>query len=457
MSTDRQLKAPSPGDSDRFARDRFWNLIVLGLVRGGENMALVIAAFLIFQSTHSVVLVGMVLFCFNMPQPFLAKPAIALSNRWGPPLICAVVVSVEGLCTLVLAGIALTTQLSVPMLLAWVAAIGICEGLKQGNPFLIAEILAPEGRLPEFNSARTRSIAIGSIAGMLLSGILFHSGGAAWVYFLAGLCYFPDVLVYGAIHRKSPHVRPDSAEQETLRVAWRYFRSDPGIWVAAQCTAAVFFIASFVVLLPAIASQIGSSAEILSVLEVGTIVGGILVTLVVGRLHGRVGWSRVHMFFAVLAGLILTFMSATEFFGGSHSRIAGVMVAIAAVPLGFAILMNSTVLTSMVQLATPDEHRVSFYTILSLIPVLVIVVGQEAVGYLADQFSIATAFGIMAVAVLAFNVIASHSSMNDHLAALDDSDTPLAVNHALLIRGIHRHHGLHLRRPSSTSGPEPGP
>lgn len=417
--------------TDRYATYRFWLLVSDVTCFAGEQMALLIAAFLIYQKTRSVVAVGLIVVLYNVPRIALASLANALSIHWGAARTCWLLLSAEIFACLAVAGIAFAHELSAVVLLAWVTVIGIIEGLDAPNPSLLRMAMTPPDIWLEYNGSHTRSLTLGTIGGMLLAGVVYGFGGPAWVFLLAALGFLPPVITFFLFSRNSVDLTVELEEQGSIREGWRYLRKDPGSWSALRLMILVFFVSGYAVLLPAIASHIGSRPEILSILEVGTVVGGLFVAIAVKHLHGRVGWSRVRMFCSVMAGVMIGMMAVAEYVGGAHSSIASVLVVLATVPVGFAILMNSTVLIAGMQLITPPRHRSSAYTILALIPLAVAALGQEFTGLLADIFSVPAAFGVLAVVTLGANVVVSHRPMGAQLRALDGIEDPPTVHHPM--------------------------
>ena len=235
----------------------------------------------------------------------------------------------------------------------------------------------------------------------------------------------------------------------SLSRSFRLLRTEPGLWAACRFAVLCFFVAGYAVTLPAIASSIGSNAEILALLESGSLLGGVLVAMVVRRIHGRVRWGTVQRWCYFAAGLGLAAMAAAEYWGGSRSKIAGAIALAATVPVGFTVLLSASIVTSVIQLATPNDQRTSMFTLLALIPLVVGPVSQEFVGLTADAFSVPTALGVMAVVTIVVNAVVSHRPMSIHFDALNEAERPLVVNEMLSQRSAHRGHLHHSHWPDS--------
>ena len=403
----------------------------------GEYMAMLVTTYLVFHKTHSVVATGLILLCFNVPSLVLAGSATAISHRFGAARVDAWVNLGEGVWALFPMGLAATHHLGVLALLGWVLGYGVFEGLNAPNSYLVRQLIAEPGKLPELNSAYTRNVAAAAVIGLLLGGGIFVAVGPTWVFLICAVTAVPEVLVFFSTsrHESARHVE---AASESFFDALRLLRSEPGLWAACRFAVLCFFVASYTVTLPAIADTIGSNAEILSVLESGSLIGGILVAFVVRRIHGRVRWGKVQRLCYFGAGLGLAAMASAEVLGGSHSRATDLVAFVATIPIGFAVLMNASIVTSVIQIGTPRDKRASMFTLLALIPLVVGPLSQETVGLLADHLSVSWALGIVAVVTVVVNFVVSHRPMSRHFDSLDNFENPFSVNEMMSQRGARR-------------------
>ena len=309
---------------DIFSRIRARYLLAAMVVHVGEYMAMLVTSYLVYHKTHSVVATGLILLCFNVPSLVLAGVATSLTRRFGAARVDACVNAYEGAIALVPMTLAATHHLNVAALLLWVLGYGIGEGLNAPNSLLVRQLIAEPGHLHELNSDYTRNVAVAAVGGLLLGGGIFVLFGPAWVFLVTAVTAVPEVLVFIETSRFRPGPDHVQSASESFADAMRLLRTEPGLWAACRFAVLCFFVASYTVTLPAIAGAIGSNAEILSLLETGSLVGGILVAVVVRRIHGRVGWGRVQRLCYFGAGVGLAAMAAAEYFGGRHSREAAV-------------------------------------------------------------------------------------------------------------------------------------
>jgi len=441
---------PTPHEpTDELSKVRAAYLVGAGIVHTGEYMAMLVTTYLVFHKTHKVLDTGLILLCFNLPSVILAGSATRISRRYGAARVDAWVNVAEGLWALMPAALAVAHHLNVLALLAWVLGYGILEGLNAPNSYLVRQLLAAPRRLHELNSAYTRNVAFAAVFGLLVGGWIFVAAGPGWVFLLCALTEIPEILVFFKTARLSAREHHVQASSESIGDALSLLRSEPGLWAACRFAMLCFFVASYTVTLPAIADSINANAEILSALESGSLLGGILVAVAVRWIHGRVRWSRVQRACYFGAGVGLAAMAIAEVVGGTHSHVADVVAFLVTIPIGFAILMNASIVTSVIQMGTPREKRASMYTLLALIPLVVGPISQVLVGLLADHLSVSAALGIVAGVTIVTNVVVSHRPMSQHFDNLDALDVPFPVNEMGSQRGAHRArlHELHWPNP----------
>lgn len=437
-ATSANMTGPDPFP---IVRSRY--LKAAAVVHFGEYMAMMVTTYLVFHKTHSVVDTGLILLCYNAPSLLLAGPATSLTRRWGAPLIDAWVNAAEGVLALIPMELAITHRLGITTLLLWVLAYGLCEGLNAPNSYLVRQLIAEPGRLHELNGSYTRNVAISAALGLVVGGAILDLWGAAWVFAICAVTAIPEVGVFFAMSRRLSNPDAKGTSHESVRASLQLLTTEPGLWAACRFAVLCFFIAGYSVTLPAIANSIDARPEVLSLLESGSLLGGILVAIVVKRVHGRVRWGKVQRACYYAAGGGLALMAASEYFGGFHSKEAALVALVATIPVGFSVLLNASIVTSVIQLGTPSESRAPMFTLLALIPLVVGPISQELVGVCSDDVSVPVALGIVASVTIIANTVISRRPMSRHFDTLNAMDAPFPVNEMLSQRSAHRGH-LHI-------------
>jgi hypothetical protein len=271
--------------------------------------------------------------------------------------------------------------------------------------------------VPEFNSAATRNVALASVLGLLAGGAIFAAVGPTWIYLFAAVAsFFCPIVIYPVI-KLAP--KETAVRQERFRDFFTVRRTNRGIKAACMFTGLCFFAGCFSVTLPAVAAMIGKNAGILSVLQAATIFGGLFVAFAVRRLHRRVGWGRVQRLCYIVTATGLGVFAFT--LHADRSPWVLFIVAIAAIlPVGFALNLDAAVLNSLVQVGAPAENRAAVLTGYALIPMIVVPLGQEFVGAIADVSTVATSIGVVALLVALAVALGPHLSLRDAFEALED-------------------------------------
>ena len=173
-------------------------------------------------------------------------------------------------------------------------------------------------------------------------------------------------------------------------------RVEPGLWAVCRFTVLCFFLGSYTVTLPAVADSIGSSPEVLAVLQAGGLVGGLFVLSAVNFLHHRVNWGRVQRGCVVLAVLGIAGLAVVDLQSG-RSMTSVIIAVICTVPIGFAVALDATILSALMQADVPETHSGSVLTFFTLVGLATIPLSQEVVGLVADLTSVPLALGSLII------------------------------------------------------------
>ena len=93
------------------------------------------------------------------------------------------------------------------------------------------------------------------------------------------------------------------------------------------------------------------------------------------------------------------------------------------IPIGFALTLDQSILATLMQAGAPAKSRASVLTGYALIPMILAPVGQEAIGIMADQFSVTSALIIIAVPALLLVLVGPHLNLRKALDELSDEAT----------------------------------
>ncbi|MEI7761481.1 MAG: MFS transporter [Thermoleophilia bacterium] len=425
-------------ESDPFARDRSHYLIALFISYLGFGMSSFASTYIIYDLSGSVAVTGLLVVCTALPTLLLSTTATSVVNRWGGPklyLVCQFGWVAVWFVAVVLSA---TGRLNTASMLGIFLMLGIVQGLALPTPGLVRLMITAPGRAPELNSAAIRNIAVGTVIGLILGGHIFAIAGPTWIFLLAALSEVPLIFaIYPLVRKASRLIREASRRPPITRERFRDLlatpRSNPGLRAAFICMLIACLIGSFTVTLPAIASSIGTDPRILSFLQAGSIVGGIFVALAARNLHGRVSWGSVQRVCYFVAAFGLGGLVWATHFNGSRVIVFTIAL-IVIIPVGFALSLDTSILSALVQLGAPADDRAAVFTGFSLILLLGIPFGQELCGLIADVFSVSIAIGAIAVSALLFLIVRPlHAHLRSAFDTLDaQTATPVVAGRASL-------------------------
>ena len=145
-------------------------------------MAWIAATFLVFQQNHSVLATAYLSVAFFAPAVALGPLSTRLSSRVGAARLFLFTALAVAVVALLPAFVALTGHLKLSILLLWEFGQGCAIGLQGPSQGIVVRNFASEGEVPEFNSKRMRAIAIASVLGFLLGGVMLKLLGPTWIF-----------------------------------------------------------------------------------------------------------------------------------------------------------------------------------------------------------------------------------------------------------------------------------
>ena len=405
---------------DLFADVRLRHLWGTFIFAIGSSMVGIVTSYLIYQQSGSVAVTGLIVVCSNLPTLLLPGPATYLARVWGGPKLYVYSRTAIGVVGLIPVVLSLLGDLTTASLLLWYLLTGILYALSGSATGLVRAMIAPPGKVPEFNGALGRFGSAGTIIGLLLGGGIYALFGPTWVFLFGALASMIEGLSVVRILKRAPI---KAQPREPFRQGIAVIRGITEMRAACIFSAWCFIVGGYAVTLPAIASSIGTNAEYLSILQTASIVGGLGLGWAMGKIHGRVGWGWTQRICFFVFGLSLLSISLVLRQHGS-ATFTLLTTALLLVPVGFTINMNITILGSIVQVFAPSGSRNSVMTAYAVIPALFIPIGQETIGFVADGLSVGSALGMIGVIVMVMLLIDPRRTMRQAIDALDESTAP---------------------------------
>ena len=410
-----------PGDDPHARIRRLW-LATMFVSCLGSGMVGLATSYIVYEQTGSVSITGLIAVCWGIPPVLLASPATRLAARLGGPDSFVIRYLLSAVVTLVPAVLAVVGDLGTVTLLLWNLALGTVAGLFSPSSDLVRRMLAPPRLQHQFNSAVMRNWALSTVIGIAVGGVVLAAVGPAALFFFDVASYVLIALPVIALRGKPQPENP--AHRARFRDAFTVLRSRHDLRAACVFVVANFAVGSFVVTLPAIARQIDTDPRVLAALQAGAVVGGIVVTVVVRWLDGRVPWGRVQRVCFLVAGAGLVALAVASQMDGSAGRIFAVCM-VAVVLVGFARILDGSILNASVQASAPDHGRAAFFTLFALLGTITVPLAQEIIGLVADTTSVSISLGILGGAALVLFIVRPRLGLREDFDRLSiNTETP---------------------------------
>jgi MFS family permease len=340
----------------------------------GTWMQTVAQGWLVLQLTGSPFVLGLAAAARSIPVLFLAFPAGVVADRIDRRKIVIATNVVAAIASTVLGVLAVTGQVTVPIILVIAAILGVTNAFEMpARQSYVSELIKKQHLANAialnsllFNSAR--------VVGPAIAGILVALVGPGWAFLLNGISFVPVVIglfLISAVHVPRVAVAARSALPEVIR----YLRSEPRVALLLGLLAAqTIFASGQFILGPALAEDLGQGAEGLGVLlsasGAGAVVGGIRLA---ATAHRASRWR-------VLLGAGLALGGGLAAIGVAQSY---AVTLLCLVVTGWGTVTFNASSNTLIQSIVPDRLRgrvLSLYvlTLLGLMPVAGVLMGALA-------------------------------------------------------------------------------
>ncbi len=373
---------------------------------GGQSISLVgtwitriATSWLVYRLTGSVLLLGIVGFCGQIPTLFLAPFAGVFVDRWNRHRVLLVTQVLSMVQSFALAGLTLSGVVTV----AHVVALQVCQGIINAfdtparQAFVVTMV---EDRADLSNAIALNSTMVNAsrILGPSIGGAIIALVGEGWCFLLDGVSYIAVIGSLVAMRLPATVVTRVSAPVwEELRAGFRYVSEFVPVRTCLLLLAIVSTMGMpYTVLMPAISRTVlHGGPSTLGFLMTASGVGALGGALYLATRKSVIGLGRV-ITVAVLAfgiGLVAFSLSRTLWLS---------LVILPVVGAGFMMALAGT--NTIVQTIVPEELRgrvMAFYTMafLGTAPL-----GSLLGGVLADRLGESSAIMIGGIACVAGSV-----------------------------------------------------
>ena len=366
----------------------------------GTWMQSVAQSWLVYRLTGSATLLGVVVFCSQIPVFLLASVGGAVADRRNRHRILVATQTAAMILAFLLAALTLTHRVQVFHVFILAACLGLVNAFD--IPARQAFVVEMVGREDLTNAIALNSSMVNGarIAGPAIAGILVASIGEGWCFLLNGVSYMG--VIAGLLMMQMPRIaratRKASAIADILE-GFRFVTGSPPVRALMLLLGLVSLTGMpYAVLMPVFADQIlhrGSSG--LGILMGASGFGAFLGAF---SLAVRRGWRGLGTWVAYSSagfGIALIAFAFSRWFPLSILLL---------VPVGFSMMVEMASSNTLLQMMVPDELRGRVMAVYSMMFMGMAPIGALLAGTLAGRWgapmTVAVGGAVCAVGALVF-------------------------------------------------------
>jgi len=373
---------------------------------GGQSVSLVgtwitrvATSWLVYRLSGSLVLLGVVGFCGQIPTLVLAPFAGVFVDRWDRQRILLITQVLSLLQSAALAALVFTGTITVPLILVLQVVQGIINAFDTpARQAFVVEMVEDRAHLPNAIALNSSMVNASRILGPSIGGIIIAAVGEGWCFTIDAVSYVAVIasLLAMDVVRKAKPARETRVLAE-LRTGYEYVSRFLPVRSALILLSLVSVLGMpYTVLMPAIASNtLHGGPHTLGFLMTASGVGALAGAFYLASRRSVVGLGRAMLFATTMfgVGLVLFSFSRSLWFS---------LLVLPLVGGGMMVTMAAT--NTIIQTVVTDDLRgrvMAFYTMafLGTAPI-----GSLFAGFVADRIgSAATILGgglsVLAVAL----------------------------------------------------------
>jgi MFS family permease len=334
---------------------------------GGQSVSLVgtwitrvATSWLVYRLTGSVLLLGVVGFCGQIPTLVLAPIAGVWVDRWDRHRILLVTQVLSMLQSLALALLVFTSTITVAYILALQVLQGIINAFDTpARQAFVVVMVEDRADLPNAIALNSSMVNASRVIGPSIGGVIIAAVGEGWCFMIDAISYLAVIasLLGMNVPARAP-VRPHTRVLDELRVGFRYVSRFAPVRSALLLLSLVSIMGMpYTVLMPALATTLlHGGPHTLGFLMTASGVGALAGALYLASRRTVLGLGRVMIWSTTVFGAGLVAFS--------FARTLWVALAILpAVGAGMMITMAAT--NTVLQTVVAEELRgrvMAFYT-----------------------------------------------------------------------------------------------
>ena len=364
----------------------------------GTWMQTIAESWLVYRLTGSAVLLGSIGFASQIPV-FLFAPlgGVAADRISRHRLVIATQVSAMVLA-LTYAALILTNRITIHEIFVLAALLGVVNAFD--IPARQAFMVEMVGREDLMNAiALNSSLFNGArIIGPAVAGVLIAKIGEGWCFFGNGISYI--AVITGLLMMRLTKVQRPANRSRTGHIVegFRFVRNNTPIRDILLLLGVISLVAMpYAVLMPIFADRIlHGGARGLGVLMGATGIGALLAALTLAARSGLRGLGRFVGVAAVSFGLFLIAFSQSKNF---------LLSVILLVPVGYAMMLETTSSNTLIQSMVPDELRGRVLAVYTMMFMGMAPLGSLFAGLLAHRLGAPLTLSIGGIAAMVAGTI----------------------------------------------------
>ncbi len=352
----------------------------------GTWMTRMATSWLVYQLTHSALLLGIVSFAGQIVSFALAPFAGVWVERLNRRKLLVWTQAAAALQSLALAALTLAHVITLPEILALTAFQGLINAFDMpGRQSFLVQMVADRSDLGNAIALNSSMVNGARLAGPALAGLVITAAGEGWCFLIDGLSYLA-VIASLLLMRLQPRDIPLSSASllEQMREGWDYVRTFRPI----RSLLLLFSLLSlmgypYAVLLPVFAGQVlHGGASTLGWLTGASGIGALVSGLSLAFRKSVVGLTRMLLIATAVLG------AALILFGLSQSLWLSLLLMVFA---GFGLMQGAAATNTVIQSVVPEDKR------------------ARVMSYYSMAFFGASTFGSLLAGALAHRIGAPHA------------------------------------------------
>lgn len=342
-------------------------------------MQMVSQGYLVFQLTHSALLVGVVSAFSNLPTTLFALVGGTLVDRFPRKNLLRITTILQFIIASILGILIISSHINLVTLTIGVFLLGLVNAVDQ--PARISNVAylvssehihaAQATNMATFNSAR--------IVGPAIAGWLILAFGVGWAYFLNGLSFLAPFIAYNFIDFGKHIPRPHKGTWHSIKEGVRYVARHKVIRaLLLYMTIISTFGWAYTTMLPVISEQVfHKDAQGLGLLFSAAGAGSVLGALAASAYTRHLNPEKLMLFGGLTFAVSLFVFSLTSSF-----YVAMAMLFIG----GFGMISQNSTIQASIQKSVDDHVRGRVSSIQTLAFMGMTPFGSLQIGFMAEHF-----------------------------------------------------------------------